>query len=500
MSEKSPPASLWGRDVLREREELLREAEQIAHIGSWAWDMRTGSVAWSDELYRILGRDPEEEATFERFIECIHPDDRDAVQDLAARAASGDVAERAEYRVLRRDGTIREIAGLAQIFRDGDGVPRRMVGVAMDVTEVRKLENDLHHAQKMEALGRIAGGIAHDFNNLLTVILLNGAALKRAAPSRELQQIIEAATSASGLTTQLLAFSRRSPRAPRALDANQVVAQSLEMLERLIGDEIRVTFEPSGDVATIVADEAQMHQVLLNLALNARDAMPEGGDLSLRVERAELARGSFVRLSVRDSGMGMDDGTRARLFEPFFTTKEPGKGTGLGLAIVFGIVSQSGGFLEVDSAPGQGSTFHVLLPHANAQVSAKPRSSSPSRAPAGELVLLVEDSDDVRAVLERFLRYAGYEVVSSERPSHALTSWETIGDRVAVLVSDLVMPDMSGRDLAQRLRARRADLPVVFLTGYDPDPRELEGDRMWCLTKPVTEERFLETVREAVKV
>jgi len=491
MAEASPPASLWGREVLSEREELLREAEQIAHVGSWAWDMKTGTVAWSDELYRILGRDPaSDKATYENFIEAIHPDDRDAVQQLAARAMQGDVAERAEYRVVRRDGTEREIAGLAQIFKDENGTPVRMVGVAMDVTEVRRLEQDLRQAQKMEALGRIAGGLAHDFNNLLTVILLNISALKRQHPaSREVVQIEDASASAAALATQLLAFSRRSPRVTRVLDANTIAVQSASMIERLLGENIRIVLAPSKEPATVVADEAQLHQVILNLALNARDAMPQGGDIFITLDRTDRARGVFIRISVRDTGTGMSQATRARLFEPFFTTKEPGKGTGLGLASVFGIVSQSGGFLEVASEEGRGSTFNVFLPLAAEVVREERREET-----RGALVMVVEDSDDVRTAIARILIDAGYEVIEAGLPSQALSQ---LTDRVSVVVSDVVMPEMSGRELVEQMRKKRPDLPVIFITGYDPESEKATPDRVWCLAKPINPARFLEQVREA---
>lgn len=500
MPDPSPPASLWGPEILAEREELLREAEQIAHVGSWAWDMRTGRVAWSDELYRILGIDSKEQATFERFIEAIHPDDRMSVQELAAHAATGTLAERADYRVVRSDGSVREISGLAQIFRDANGVPQRMVGVAMDVTEMRMLEADLRQKHKMEALGRLAGGLAHDFNNLLTVILLNVTALKRTAAgaSRELQQIDDAAASAAALATQLLAFSRRSPRMPRPLDMNVVGALAVDMIQRLISENVHTTFVPSTSAATFVADESQIHQVFLNLALNARDAMPKGGELRIEVAIVERSNGRFVRTSVHDTGSGMDAPTRARVFEPFFTTKEAGKGTGLGLAIVFGIVADSGGFLEVESEPERGSTFRVYLPFQ--AVDARPHVRPPAKSDPGrgETIVLVEDSNEVRAAVARILREAGYEVVEAGRPSQILDSWPSIADRISVLVTDQVMPEMTGRDLALRLRQRKPDLPVVFLTGYDPDPRDLGTDRVWCVTKPITEEGFLANVREAL--
>jgi len=373
MQAAAPPRALWGNDPLAEREELLREAERIAHVGSWAWDMRTGKVAWSDELYRILGQSPSAtEATFDRFIEAIHPDDRSAVHALAMRASSGDLAAHADYRVLRPDGTVRDVIGIAQIFRAADGTPHRMVGVALDVTERRRLESDLARAQKLEALGRLAGGIAHDFNNLLSIILLNVDVVRRRArdlglPEDALANAHAAAAEGAQLTKQLLAFSHHSPGYAIDVDVNEAVNNAMMLVGTLLSDKITPRFRASEAPVVVRADPSQLRQIVVNLAMNARDAMPDGGELCIetsvvtRIDGDRVAR-SYVRLDVQDTGIGMDEATRSRLFEPFFTTKESGKGTGLGLATVFGIVSQRGGMLEVQTSPGRGSTFSAFLP------------------------------------------------------------------------------------------------------------------------------------------
>jgi CheY-like chemotaxis protein len=285
---------------------------------------------------------------------------------------------------------------------------------------------------------------------------------------------------------------------PRPLDMNVIAAQAIDMLDRLITENVQTVFVASPTPATFVADESQIHQVLLNLALNARDAMPNGGELRIEVALHDRAQGRYVCTAVHDTGTGMDGATRARVFEPFFTTKEAGKGTGLGLAIVFGIVADSGGFLEVESEPDRGSTFRVFLPFRD--VDARPAVRKPAKSDPGkgETIVLVEDSTEVRTAVARILREAGYDVVEAGRPSQVLESWPMLADRIAVLITDQVMPEMSGRDLAARLRQRRPDLPIVFLTGYDPDPRDLGTERVWCVTKPITEERFLAHVREAL--
>ncbi|MGZ3422113.1 MAG: hybrid sensor histidine kinase/response regulator [Polyangiales bacterium] len=501
MGESTAPASaLWGDD-LAEREELLREAERIAQVGSWAWDMRTGSVAWSDEMYRLLGLSPESEpATYERFIASVHPDDRGAVNELAERASMGDVATYADYRVVRPDGAIRWVTGIAQIFRDDQGVPRRMVGVALDVTERKRLETELGRAQKLEALGRLVGGVAHDFNNLLTVILLNVAAVKRTGAREEDERVTNAyvaATQAAELTSQLLAFSRHSVRRDVAVDLNAAVANTMQLVGRLLDESIRTHFTPFDGPTVVRADATQLAQIVLNLAVNARDAMPRGGELTIETTVVSRDDTPFVRLDVRDTGTGMDEATRARLFEPFFTTKEPGRGTGLGLATVFGIVSQSGGRVEVESALGKGSTFSVLLPLVDGAEEPQNQAPTPPKPRhRGQVVLLVEDDAGVRAVIDGVLRSDGYEVVPAATPAEAMTRWASERDRIAVLVSDVVMPGKSGHELLARLRDDRPSLPALFVSGYDPmgslDPS------VRCLRKPFTREELLEALDAAL--
>lgn len=499
-----PVESLWGPGVLGEREELILEAERIAHVGTWAWCMSTGRVAWSDELYRILGKDPSrDEATFANFIASIHPDDRDRVYALSVHAAGGDVPERADFRIVRPDGSVRDVMAFAQIFRNDVGVPHRMVGAIMDVTDRILLEQQLVQAQKMEALGRLAGGIAHDFNNLLTVILLNVQALRDAAttPNERLEQIHEAASRAAALTAQLLAFSRRSPHRAVPLDLHLVIATTLGLLERVIGEDVRMSFTPCEQSPVVLAAESQLHQVLLNLALNARDAMPQGGRLTISTLIVDFPKppagtSRYVRMSVADTGTGMDAQMRARIFEPFFTTKEGG--TGLGLATVFGIVSQCGGFIEVVSEPGKGSTFHVFLPCADVEAEVPASALPQTRKGLGETVLVVEDEEAVRVSLCRLLRRAGYEVLDAEGPAAAIEIWRQHASHIAVLLCDIVMPELDGRQLAARLREERPDLRVVFMTGYAPeDPNEIRTDALW-IAKPFTPELLLETLRQVI--
>jgi PAS domain S-box-containing protein len=351
-------------------------------------------------------------------------------------------------------------------------LPDRHLFVLRDITERRMLEDQLRQAQKMEAFGQLAGGVAHDFNNLLTVIAGYGEIARRhvgAGPgAKELSEIQRAAERAGALTRQLLAFARRQVLEPVLLDVNEVAAGLVPMLSRLIGETIEIAMLAGDDLPPVRADRAQLEQVVINLAINARDAMPDGGTLAI----ATSADADHVRLAVSDTGSGIEPALLERIFEPFYTTKDVGFGTGLGLATVHGIVSQSGGRVEVTSDPGLGSTFTVLLT-ATPNVSSGEPVVHRDRPTLGgsETLLLCEDEDGVRTLVELILSGAGYTVLSAARPSEALALAEHHGDRIAALVTDIVMPEMSGLALAERLRP----LPALFISGYSVEAAEREG-------------------------
>jgi CheY-like chemotaxis protein len=340
----------------------------------------------------------------------------------------------------------------------------------------------LLEAQKMEAIGRLAGGVAHDFNNLLTAIGgYAGLILDELAPEHPLrsdvQQIVSASDRAAGLTRQLLAFGRRQVIQPRPLRLDGVVLDMDKLLRRIIGEDIDLVTLVQPGVGEAMADPSQFEQVVLNLAINARDAMPEGGKLTLEVgsavvgrESPQLAPGAYVVLSVSDTGCGMDADTRARVFEPFFTTKEVGQGTGLGLATVYGVVKQHGGHVTCYSEVGHGSVFRVYLPRTDRDTPVS--DTPPQHAPAAvgcETVLLVEDEAAVRLLTQRVLTQQGYQVLVASDPLAALSLAETEGHRLDLLLTDVVMPHLSGRELAERLRASRPELRVLFMSGYTDD-------------------------------
>jgi two-component system cell cycle sensor histidine kinase/response regulator CckA len=364
---------------LRDSERCLAQAQRIAHVGSWENDLVTDRVSWSDEIYRIFGLEPgERQLTVAEFRRHVHPDDLAIQLDATAQAQRGDARYEAQFRIVRPDGQVRVVHSSGEVVRDDTGRPVRAFGAVQDVTDRIALEEQFQQAHKMEAVGRLAGGVAHDFNNFLTVISSSTAmVLDTLVPSdprrEELEEVQKAARSAARLTQQLLAFSRREVVQPKLVRLEDAVAAAESLLRRLIGDGVHLTVSLSPRPSTVHIDPGQLEQIFTNLAANARDAMPGGGELLFSTSVAEASadelrrrglggEGAFAVLSVRDSGVGMDERTRARIFEPFFTTKEEGRGTGLGLATVYAIARRSGGFVTVESAPGQGATFEVHLP------------------------------------------------------------------------------------------------------------------------------------------
>jgi CheY-like chemotaxis protein len=371
----------------------------------------------------------------------------------------------------------------------------------------------------MEAIGRLAGGVAHDFNNLLTAIIgYTDLLTERMDPddpnARDIGEIRKAADRAAALTRQLLAFSRKQFLNPTVLDLNETVSGMLQMLPRVIGEHIRTTVALAGDLGRVKADASQMEQVLVNLVLNARDAMPTGGHMTIetcnvslkaariRAENLTSEPGAYVMLAISDSGVGMDDATRARAFEPFFTTKPKGKGTGLGLATVYGIVDQSGGSLSITTAPGRGTTVRIYLPVTKATLEQRPVEAPPAHGGAGtETVLLVEDNDSVRDMAAKALRRRGYVVHEAHDAEEAIEWSMKSGIRPQLLVTDVVMPGLSGPNLAARLLRENPRLRVLYMSGYTDDAASVHGnfwDGVPLLQKPFTPAALAEQVRLAL--
>lgn len=518
----------------RSAEARLRRNEQRYALAARAtrnairdWDMVRGNVSWSSGLSEIFGWTVYDGDSLEWWLARVHADDRERVAASLRQAISDspDLREwEASYRFARADGRWADVLDRGVIGRDASGNVVRMLCAMEDVTARRELEDQLRQAQKMEAVGQLAGGVAHDFNNLLTVVMASLDFVRDGLPDdhavrEDLEQIGAAADRARTLVGQLLTFSRKQRVQPRIVNVGDVLRGMERLLTRVIGDEISVELLATSDHAIVCIDPGQLEQVVMNLVVNARDAMltaahghhGKGGAVTIELcERTfdqptvtnwgDIAPGRYVELRVRDTGHGIDVHTLPHLFEPFFTTKAPGAGTGLGLATVHGIIKLAGGHITVESAPGQGSSFIVLLPAVEPVRREEPLSSRTAiRALAGDTVLVVEDEAPVRTILRRWLELQGAEVLEARHGLDALELWRTHRDRVRLVVTDLRMPELGGRELVEQLRSEQSDVRAVYLSGY-ADGAELvsPGVRERFVEKPFTGDVLLRAISEVL--
>jgi two-component system, cell cycle sensor histidine kinase and response regulator CckA len=509
--------------ALRESEEQFRAMFEVASVGMAQADPRTGRwLRVNQKMCAITGYSAADLLKM-RVPDITHPEDRQRDWEAFARVVRGEAPDyRLEKRYLRKDGTVAWVNVNMTVIRDAGGRPARTMATIEDITERKQLETQLLQAQRMEAIGQLAGGVAHDFNNMLAVIrgnadLLLTEADELSAGAREcLKQIAGASDRAASLTRQLLIFSRKQVMQPQAVLLNDLIKNLSKMLVRTIREDIRLECIYGDELPYVQGDPAMLEQVVLNLVVNARDAMPGGGQLRIASEKASLGAGQaqaspearageFVCLSVSDSGTGIAPEHLPRIFEPFFTTKEPGKGTGLGLATVYGVVKRHEGWVEVRSQVGEGTTVRVFLPATPppAKVEAAPVAEAKVRG-GTETILLVEDEESVRSTTRRVLESFGYKVWEASCAREAMEVWGQRGGEIALLITDMMMPEgVNGRDLAEQLRAQRPGLKVIFMSGYSAEALGKDTQFFWktksCfLRKPCATDHLVRTVRQCL--
>ncbi|MBI5533869.1 MAG: PAS domain S-box protein [Deltaproteobacteria bacterium] len=514
-------------ETLRASEARLIHAQALSRIGNWEIDLATNTIWASAEAFRIYGVEYTSPfQTLKRAQDIPIREDRGRLDEALRALIHNGVPYDVEFRLKRADdGTQRVVHSVAHLVRDAEGSPIKVVGVMQDITERRqaeeekaRLEAQLQQAQKMESVGRLAGGVAHDFNNMLGVILGNVMiAIEQVDPTEplhgDLLEIQAAAKRSAELTRQLLAFARKQTVAPRVLDLNETVAGTLKMLQRLIGERIELHWQPDPSLWPVRVDPSQVDQILANLCVNARDAISDVGRMTIETgnctfddedcsARPGFLPGQYVRLAVSDNGSGMDKETLEHLFEPFFTTKVLGKGTGLGLATVYGIVKQNNGFIDAASEPDKGTTFSIYLPrHLGRDRRAGSDQPGSSTRQGSETILVVEDEPAILKLTTRMLQRQGYTVLPASTPSEAIRLAAERNGEIHLLLSDVVMPEMNGRDLAQQLLARYPSIKRLFMSGYTADVIAHHGvldDGVFFIEKPFSEHALAAKVRETL--
>jgi two-component system cell cycle sensor histidine kinase/response regulator CckA len=474
----------------------LEEAQAFAHLGSWSMELPSRTLTWSREFFRILGVDENETPSSETFANLIHPEDRELFDTAHRRSLETGAPSTTDGRIVRADGTIRNVRIHAAGEHDAEGKVVVVRGTLLDVTDLSMLQARLAHAEKMETIGRLAGGIAHDFNNIMTV-LLTGMDFVACPEEGILTSMRNAIDSARSLTGRLLALGRQSTLRMRPANPNQLVREAVFLVRRLLGEHVTLRLDLVADLPEVNLDPQLTEQALINLLINARDAMPAGGEVRLST-RAVLQDGKpFVEIAVRDSGKGVDPNLSDRIFEPFFTTKGEGRGSGLGLAMVQGAVEQQGGSIALDPG-GDGACFRLLFP---AYVS----TSSPTLAetqpivhrPPGLTILVVEDQTEVADFVRRLLEREGHTVLSAERPSLAIELFRAHLDVIDLIISDVVMPEMLGPALVERLRSLGPLPPVLFVSGYGAGALHDLDPGHQVLSKPFSRDELVAAIERA---
>jgi PAS domain S-box-containing protein len=507
--------SRQAEEQLRRKQAALELAHEAAGLGTWEYELDTGTMYWDERAKALFGLSADSSMTLTAWLEALHPEDRKQTEERWNQALQERSPFSAEYRVVWPDGSVHSIMAVGRCTTDISGKPFTMSGVVLDLTERRRTEEHLQESLRLEAVGRLAGGIAHDLNNMLAAILGFCEFLQRGLepddPRRsDVEQISLAADRSANLTRQLLAFARRELIQPRVLDINPVVRKAAAMFPSILGENIRLDLKLAPQLGLIYADPRQIEQTLMNLVLNARDAMPQGGRVTVETRTVKLepssgtrnqpsGTGSFTMLAVTDSGHGMDAATLQRIWEPFFTTKPPGEGTGLGLSSVYGGVKQSGGFVWADSEPGRGTTVQVYWPQTRAEPEPLLDSSGVAAVEGGsETILIVEDEDLVRALAVRVLRAEGYRCYEARNAEEALRLLEQPEIHIDLVMTDVVMPGMSGGGLGDRVERLRPGVPILFTSGFTDEDvirRGLLEENRLFLQKPSTPQELARKVR-----
>lgn len=503
------------QEALRASEEKLRSLFDSLADGVIVTDLDGQIVEVNDAVLRILGLEAKGEILEENILTFFAEKDRERVRGSLSQVSKFASPLGGEFTGLRRNGSEFPAEFGVSLLRDSDGKPAGYVAIVKDISVRKRLEQQLLQAQKMEVVGRLAGGIAHDFNNILTAISGYGSFVLEALPPgsaarADAEQMLRSVSKAADLTRQLLMFSRRAVVAPRVIDLNELIMDISKMLRRLIGEHIELVTLPGPNLGLVRADPGQIEQIIVNLAVNARDAMPNGGTLTLETANIVLDEayaethldakpGSYVMLSISDTGIGMTEEVKAHLFEPFFTTKEPGKGTGLGLATVYGIVKQHGGSIYVYSEPQKGTVFKIYFPRVDEPREELPLRDEEGYLPGGvETILLAEDEPLVRQVMVRTLRQLGYTVLEAGTGEEALRIARSRAASIHLLITDLIMPQMGGRELAATLLRENPSLRVLYISGYTDDTVMRSGimdEAVNFLQKPFTSASLARKVR-----
>jgi PAS domain S-box-containing protein len=500
-------------EALRQANEELHAIIQASPVPIYALDLEGRVTRWNAAAEKTFGWTAAE--AINRRLPFIRDDELEFFKRHMELARRGHNFAGFELSRHRRDGSAIDLNLWTAPLRDAAGNTEGFISLMIDVTERKMLEEQLRQSQKMEAVGRLAGGVAHDFNNLLTVITGYGYMLLddlgENSPLRtNAEEILQAVDRATALTSQLLAFSRRQTAKPKALDLSALVLNMDKMLRRMIGEDIDLVTALAPDLGIVKADPGQLDQVVMNLVVNSRDAMPHGGRVTIETANValdeEYARlhppitpGNYVRLSVSDTGDGMDESTKTHIFEPFFTTKEQGKGTGLGLYTVYGIVKQSGGDISVTSEPGKGTKIAVYLPRAEGSVAAtEEKPAGTERLRGSETVLVVEDEAEVRKLVHDVLRQFGYTVLAAAEPEEAIAICGSYPGEIHLLLTDVVMPQMNGFDLAQRIVDARPGIRVILMSGYTQDISILNSGDLPFLRKPFAPLALTRKIRQVL--